>query len=133
MTDVELARALERCDMFTGPFRHVDHLRVAWVYLSESSTVDLALARMRETLRRFAASVGAGDKYSDAVTGFWMYQLAAVRALMPHASCSEIVRAYPRLLDKNAAVAYYSSHAAAVGSASPSDDPSNRSLSRRSP
>jgi hypothetical protein len=130
MTDLELARALERGEMPNDRFRHADHLRVAWVYLEESPTVDAALARMADTLRRFAASAGRAEKYSDAVTAFWMYQLASARAMMPGADCEAILRAYPRLLDKNAILAYYSADAAAPGADGPSSDTPNRALSR---
>jgi hypothetical protein len=99
--DVALTRALERCEMPAAGFPHALHLRVAWVYLTESPSVDEATARMSAVLRRFAASVGKAEKYSDATTIFWMYQLAAVRALMPDADIDEMLRAYPRLLDKN--------------------------------
>jgi hypothetical protein len=101
VTDVELTRALERGDVPNAGFHHADHLRVAWVYLAESPTVDDALARMAATLRRFAASVGKAEKYSDPITAFWMYQMAAVRAMMPDADCATALRAYPRLLDKD--------------------------------
>ena len=98
--DVELTRALERCEVPNAGFPHASHLRVAWVYLSESPTVDQALARMAATLRRFAASVGRAEKYSDAITAFWMYQMAAARALMPDASADALFAAWPHLLDK---------------------------------
>jgi len=101
MTDVELARALERCEIPNQGFHHVDHLRVALVYLNESDSVDAAVALMASTLKRFAASVGHAEKYSQAVTEFWMYQVAAARAMMPAADCQDLVRAYPRLLDKS--------------------------------
>src|SRR5438552_1221869 len=101
MTDVELARALERCQVPNTGFHHADHLRVAWVYLHESPTVDAAFARMAATLRRFAASVGRAGKYSDAITAFWMYQMAAVRAILPAGDCASALGAYPRLLDKD--------------------------------
>ena len=101
MTDVELTRALERCEIPNQGFHHVDHLRVALVYLNESESVDAAVGRMGSTLQRFAASVGHAEKYSHAVTEFWMYQMAAARALLPSADCQELVRAFPRLLDKN--------------------------------
>ena len=101
MTDVELARALERCEIPNEGFHHVDHLRIALVYLNESPSVEAAVARMASTLRRFAAAVGKAEKYSQAVTEFWMYQVAAARAMMPSADCQDLVRTYPRLLDKN--------------------------------
>ena len=58
MNDVELTRALERGEIANENFHHASHLHVAWVYLSESSSVDEAAAKMRETLRQFAASAG---------------------------------------------------------------------------
>jgi hypothetical protein len=101
MTDAELTRSLERCQPPAAGFHHADHLRVAWVYLQEAATVDEALARMAATLRRFAAAVGQSAKYSDAITAFWIYQMAAARAMMPGAACADVFRAYPRLLDKD--------------------------------
>ena len=101
MSDAELTRALERCEIPNEGFPHASHLRVAWTYLRESATVADAVDRMASTLRRFAASVGKAEKYSHPTTVFWMYQLAAVRALMPDADCEAAFRAYPRLLDKN--------------------------------
>jgi hypothetical protein len=130
MTDVELARALERGEVRNEDFHHVDHLRVAWAYLQESATVDTALARMAATLRRMAAAAGRTEKYSDALTAFWVYQLAAVRAMMPGADSAEVLRAYPRLLDKKAVVPYYSPHAASPRSARASGDASDWAVSR---
>jgi hypothetical protein len=126
MTDAELARALERCELPEGGFHHADHLRVAWLYLEESPTVDAALARMAATLRRFAAAVGQPEKYSDAITAFWMHQLAAARAVMPGADRATVLGACRRLLDKDFI------HAASTGSADPPRDPPDRALSRRS-
>jgi len=131
MTDAELARAFERGDLPNTAVHHADHLRVGWVYLEESATVDLALARMQETLRRFATMSGHIDTYSDAVTAFWMYQLAAVRAMLPVADAAEILRAFPRLLDKHAPIAYYSPDALAPDLAGSPCDTSNRPGSRR--
>jgi hypothetical protein len=125
VTDTELARAIERCEVPAAGFHHADHLRVAWVYLQESPGVDAALARIGETIRRFAASVGQSGKYSDAVTAFWMYQLAAVRAVMPSADCDAVLRAYPRLLDKDLI------DAASPRAADPPRDPPDRALPGR--
>jgi hypothetical protein len=102
MTDVELARAFERGEVPNGSFHHEDHLRLAWVYLDESPSVDEALARTAGALRRFAAAAGRSEKYSDAVTAFWVYQLASVRAMMPGADCATVLNAYPRLLNRAA-------------------------------
>jgi hypothetical protein len=101
MTDAELTRALERGEVPNQGFHHADHLRVALVYLNESPSIEVAVGRMASTLSRFAASVGQARKYSQPVTEFWMYQMAAARAVMPSADCDALLRAYPRLLDKD--------------------------------
>ena len=120
MDDVGLTRALERGELADAGFHHADHLRVAWVYLLECGGADAALARMAATLRRFAASVGKPDKYSDALTAFWIYQLASARAMMPGATIDDVFTAWPRLLDKDLVLAYYSGDAASSRSADPS-------------
>jgi hypothetical protein len=118
--DVAMARALERGEVPKDGFHHADHLRVAWCYLDECGGADAALARMAATLRRFAASAGQPEKYSDALTAFWMYQLASARALMPVATIDAVFTACPRLLDKDLVLAYYSADAASPGSANSS-------------
>ena len=121
--DVELTRALERCEVPKEGFPHASHLRVAWVYLRECATVEAARERMAATLRRFAASVGQADKYSDPITAFWIYQMAAVRAVMPDADLDTVFRAYPRLLDTHLICTEHD-HAATSGPThSPSDAP----------
>jgi hypothetical protein len=130
--DIMLARALERCEVPPAGFPHGSHLRVAWVYLNESASLDQAVERMGSTLRRFAASVGKAEKYSEPTTVFWMLQVAAARAAMPGADLDALLRAYPRLLDKNLMRASEAPHVIAPDSThSPSDAP-DRPLSGRS-
>jgi hypothetical protein len=130
--DVELTRALERCEVPDDGFPHASHLRVAWVYLSESTSLDQAIARMATTLRRFAASVGKAEKFSEATTVFWMLQVAAARAVMPGTSLDAVLRAYPRLLDKNLIRADESTHDFAPGPTHSSSDAPDRPLPGRS-
>jgi hypothetical protein len=106
--DVELTRALERGEVPDEGFHHASHLRVAWVYLAESPSVDVAGARMASTLRRFASSVGTPAKYHETITLFWIRVLAAARAAIAGASLDDVLRADPRLLDKDHVLAYYS-------------------------
>ena len=100
MTDVELTRALERCEVPNEGFAHASHLRVAWVYLTESATVEEATERMAATLRRFSASVGKAEKYDHPMTVFWMRAVAAARAAHPGSTIEDVLRAEPQLLDK---------------------------------
>jgi hypothetical protein len=128
--DVELTRALERCEIPNEGFPHASHLRVAWTYLCESPSLDAAITRMAATLRRFAASVGKPDKYSDGTTAFWMRQVAAARAAMPDAGFETILRAYPRLLDKNLIRADAVTHVITPGATDSSSDAPHRPLPR---
>jgi len=108
MTDLELTRALERGEIANENFHHASHLHVAWVYLSESSSVDEAASKMRATLRRLAAAAGKLEKYHETLTLLWIYLLALARAAAANKSLEEIVHANPRLLEKNFPLAYYS-------------------------
>jgi hypothetical protein len=109
MTDVELTRALERGEVANESFHHLSHLHVAWVYLSESSGVEEAAAKMRNTLQRFAAAAGKSEKYHETITLFWVHLLAGMHAAGSRESLKQIVRANPRLLEKNFPLVYYSS------------------------
>jgi hypothetical protein len=130
--DVALARALERCEVPNEGFPHASHLRLAWVYLNESTSLDRAVERMAATLRRFAACVGRADKYSESTTVFWMLQVAAARGAMPGADLDAVLRAYPRLLDKNLIRMDDPKHVIAPDSTNPSSDAPDRSLPGRS-
>ena len=130
--DIELTRALERCEVPNAGLPHASHLRVAWVYLCESASVDQAVERMAATLRRFTVSVGQAEKYSEPTTVFWMLQVAAARALMPGAGIDEVLRAYPRLLDKNFIRADEPPHVITPGPTHSSRDAPHRPVSGRS-
>jgi hypothetical protein len=129
--EVELTRTLERGEAPAGGFPHAAHLRVAWVYLHESPSLDAAVERMAATLRSFAASVGLADKFSMPATVFWMLQIASARAVMPCAQLDEVLSAYPRLLDKNLIRAHDSSHVIASGPTDSSSHTPDRPVPRR--
>ena len=98
VTDTQFARAFESGAVANADFHHADHLRLAWVYLAESPTLTAAIDRMATALRRFATAAGHPEKYSQPTTEFWMYQVAAARAVMRDAEFDAVLRAYPRLL-----------------------------------
>lgn len=108
MTDVELTRALERGEITNESFHHASHLRVAWVYLAESSSVQQAATKMRDTLCRFAAAAGKAQKYHETITLFWVHLLSCAYAASRGGCLKDIVQANPQLLEKNFPLAYYS-------------------------
>ena len=107
MTDVELTRALERGEM-PNEFHHASHLHVAWVYLVESSSVQEAVNKMRDTLRRITIAAGKSRKYHETITLFWVHLLARVRAVSRAERLEELVYANPQMLEKNFPLDYYS-------------------------
>jgi len=151
MTDVELTRTLERGEIANENFHHVSHLHVAWVYLAESSSVQQAANKMRDTLRRFAVAAGKPQKYHETITLLWVHLLSHAHAASDGERLEEIVHANPQLLEKNLPLAYYSAErlfsdeartswvepdlkplsidATATCSSSPPCDAPNRSLS----
>jgi hypothetical protein len=108
MNDVEMTRALERGEIANQDFHHSSHLHVAWTYLAECSSVEEAEAKMRDTLRKFAASAGRAEKYHETITLFWVHLLAGIRAANADHSLEQVVRANPQLLEKNFPLVYYS-------------------------
>lgn len=73
MNDREYLAAFESCALQPGEFHHSDHVRVAWMML-EDGPLEEALARFSQSLRRFAAHVGANDLYHQTIT--WTYLFA---------------------------------------------------------
>jgi len=108
MSDTELTRALERGDIANESFHHLSHLHVAWVYLSESSTVGEAAAKMRVTLQKFAGSLGHAEKYHETITVFWICFLGHLRQVNAGMSLEQIVEANRQVLEKNFVLQYYS-------------------------
>jgi hypothetical protein len=108
MTDEAFARAFENGTVSPAEFGHLAHVRVAWVYLREAPSVEEALARMRDAIRRFAAAAGASQKYHETLTVVWMKLLADVQARGASGELAGVLRAHPALADKDLPLRYYS-------------------------
>src|SRR5829696_9018978 len=108
MTDVAFARAFEAGAITPAQFDHVAHVRVAWVYLQETASVDEALSQMRDAIRRFAAAAGVPQKYHETITVLWMRVLADARAAGASGELSGVLREHPALADKDLPLQYYS-------------------------
>jgi hypothetical protein len=89
MSDAAFARAFERGEVASADFHHASHLRLALVYLEESTSVDEAAERMASSLKCFATALGHPDKYHHTITLFWIRMVA-------------------QLLDKSLPFRYYS-------------------------
>ena len=99
MTDTELVDGFEAGTLPPEQFRHPEHLRLAWIYLSRLGRVE-AEQRMQDGLRRFAARAGKAEKYDAALTTAWFAVLAQVSAeLGPAAAFEALIAARPDLLN----------------------------------
>jgi hypothetical protein len=109
MTDDEiltLVDRLERCLLRKDEFHHRDHLAVAAAYLY-TSDFDGALARMRASLKRFAAHHGVSGLYHETLTRFWLLQVE--QRLDRHLPLCDCVKGIQeQLADKDLALKYYS-------------------------
>jgi hypothetical protein len=105
--DREFVRGVEDCSLPREEFRHRDHLRLAWLYLQEAPYED-ALRRMAQSIRRYAASHGASQKYHHTVTLAWMRLVAAARAARSEPSFDAFLEHHPALLDKTTLRRFYS-------------------------
>lgn len=72
MTDRELMDAFESCTLDPALFNHRQHVRVAWICLSEGPLIE-ALTRFVESLRRFATSVGSPGLYHETITFAFLF------------------------------------------------------------
>jgi hypothetical protein len=72
MTDDELIERFENCTLPKEAFHHEDHIRVAFLYLSNYAPAQ-ALQRFSESLARFANAHGKPDRYNETIT--WAYIL----------------------------------------------------------
>jgi hypothetical protein len=67
MTDEEFLRALESCTLPESEFGHHAHVRAGYLYLKKSVFAE-ALARIRRSIRAYAAHYGKPDRYHETIT-----------------------------------------------------------------
>jgi hypothetical protein len=70
LTDHELLDQFERATLPLERFRHLDHVRVAFLYLSALPTLE-ALQAFSKSLRRFASQHRKANLYHETIT--WAY------------------------------------------------------------
>jgi hypothetical protein len=109
LTDLEVVRAFEACELSNESFHHHDHIRLAWIYLQRYTELE-ARHHIAQAIRKFAAHHGKSDKYHETVTLAWLRLVANGIARMPSESTFEqLTSALPELLDKRTIEKFYSS------------------------
>jgi hypothetical protein len=106
MTDHEFLRRFDSADI--DPFRHADHVRVAWIYLEREGRAK-ALPAMLDGIRRFAVAKGAPGKFHYTLTRAWLDLIDLARRQHPDArSADALIAACPLLGDSRAVNRFYS-------------------------
>ena len=107
-SDRKFLEAFESCALSPEEFRHRDHVRLAYIYLSLSDA-DAALTTLREGLHRFLAHLGApSSKYHETVTRAWLLAVEHfMREAGPTESFEKFAAASPRLFAEGAMETHY--------------------------
>lgn len=103
MTAAALVHAFETATVDPSTFHHREHLLVAWTYLRELS-LEQALVRYVEHLRRLTVALGVPDKYHATITWTYVIALADAMAEYPQLDFDALVQACPQLLDHDGGV-----------------------------
>jgi hypothetical protein len=89
-----------------APFRHRDHLRLAWLAVRES---DRPIEVVGDAIRRYAVEHGAAGRYHETLTAFWVRLVAHCVAVRPELDeFDEFLDAFSFLLDKTLAERHWS-------------------------
>jgi hypothetical protein len=97
MTDADFVEAIEACTLPGSEFTHRNHIRLAWLYLTDHKP-DVADQRIAETIRRYATSLGAAKKYNHDVTLSWMRRVETAMGTTPAQDFDTFIAAHPDLL-----------------------------------
>jgi hypothetical protein len=103
------ARCLESLERFeiTGPFRHRDHVRAAWL-LVERHGADRAAAMMERVISKLAEHHGHAKKYHATLTRAWVRLVAFHAGCHPAASFDDFIAHNAALLDPELPLRFYS-------------------------
>jgi hypothetical protein len=108
MDDITFLRAFETCELPKELFHHREHLRLSWTCLKIQPQQE-AEQRVENAIRRYAAHLGASEKYHQTITLAWMRLVGvAVKRASANASFEQLLEAFPELLDKDSLGKFYS-------------------------
>lgn len=105
-TEPQFVEAIENCSFLGEHFHHIEHLRLAWIYL-QTMDVDSAAARMAESILRFATFHHSPEKYNRTLTDAWVRLVAAARRRSPGSTFPSFLEANAELLDSKLPFQYF--------------------------
>ena len=105
--DLSLRREFESKTLRNEAFRHREHVRLTWIYLT-SDPPDVVAERLCTSLLALATSHGVGQRFHHTLTVAWVRIIEAARREHPQVSFDALAQACPFLLDKDTPLSYYS-------------------------
>jgi hypothetical protein len=105
--DLLLRQQFESKTLANAAFRHREHVRLTWIYLTVEPPADVE-ARLCCALLELATSHGVAQRFHHTLTVAWVRIIESARRSHPDTPFDALVAACPALLDKDAPLAYYS-------------------------
>lgn len=107
LSNEAFVQAFENCEIAGQSFRHADHVRLAWIYVT-SYGLEVAEQRFCEGLQRLASHLGVPEKYHLTLTLAWLRAVSARVTPGRAKSFEDWIAAHPALLDRGFLHHYYS-------------------------
>ena len=105
--DLKLREQFETRTLPNDAFRHREHVRLTWIYLTLEPP-DVVSDRLCRSLLELATGHGVAQRFHTTLTMAWVRIIESERRSYPEKSFDALVVACPTLLDKDAPLAYYS-------------------------
>jgi hypothetical protein len=104
--DLLLREQFEAKTLANAAFRHREHVRLTWIYLTMEPP-EIVVTRLCRSLLDLATGHGVAQRFHYTLTVVWVYIIAAARADHPNLPFDALAEACPFLLDKDAPLVYY--------------------------
>jgi hypothetical protein len=107
LSDDAFVQAFENCEIAGESFRHADHVRLAWIYVTKHGR-RIAEQRFCDGLQRLASRLKVPQKYHLTLTLAWLRAVAARVEPGRTAPFDAWIAIHPGLLDRGFLHHYYS-------------------------
>jgi hypothetical protein len=106
LTDDQFLESFEAGTISNHDFKHADHMRMAWIYLTRLSP-ERAKHQIIAGIRNFAAIHGATQLYHETITLFWIHAVEMAIRKSPARQFDEFIQENRHLLDKGYIYRFY--------------------------
>lgn len=100
MQDEEFLSQFENCTLPKSEFKHKSHLRLSWLYLMKYEFPE-AEKRIKESIIRYATSLGALHIYNEELTNSWIHLIKKAMDKENAHEFDAFLMLHPYLLEKS--------------------------------